>query len=87
MLINKVKVALRTMTDDEGINEQIQGLIDASILDLKNSGIAVEMDGDDVEDKNVELAIIYYCKGYFYSNETFLNIYNSIKTQLGVWNG
>ena len=87
MLINKVKVALRTMTDDEGINEQVQGLIDASILDLQKSGIAVEMKSGDVTDKNVELAIVYYCKGYFYSNETFLNIYNSIKTQLGVWNG
>lgn len=87
MLINKVKVALRTMTDDEGINEQIQGLIDASILDLEKSGIDVEMNGDDCEDKNVELAIIYYVKGHFYSSETFLNIYNSIKTQLGVWNG
>ena len=87
MLKEKVKVALRTMTDDEGINEQIQGLIDASVLDLEKSGIAVEMDGEDVKDKNVELAIVYYCKGYFYSNETFLNIYNSIKTQLGVWNG
>lgn len=87
MLINKVKVALRTMTDDEGINEQIQGLIDASISDLEKSGIDVEMNGDDLADKNVELAIIYYVKGHFYSSETFLNIYNSIKTQLGVWNG
>lgn len=87
MLIEKVKVALRTMTDDEGINEQIQDLIDAGIADLTKSGIDVEMDSGECKDKNVELAIKYFCKGHFYSSEEFLTIYNSIKTQLGVWNG
>ena len=87
MLIKKVKVALRTLTDDEGINEQVQGLIDACKSDLEKSGIKVEIENDDCKDKNVELAIVYYCKGHFYSSETFLNIYNSIKAQLGIWNG
>ena len=87
MLIKKVKVALRTLTDDEGINEQVQGLIDAGTSDLENSGIKVEMKSGECVDKNVELALVYYCKGHFYSSETFLNIYNSIKAQLGIWNG
>ena len=87
MLIKKVKVALRTLTDDEGINEQVQGLIDACKSELEKTGIKVEMKDGDCVDPNVELAIKYYCKGHFYSNETFLNIYNSIKAQLGIWNG
>ena len=90
MLAKKVKVALRTLTDDEGLNEEIQDLIDTCIADLERSGVKVEKKGQDVVDKNVELAIKYYVRGHFGSSEEnakFLEIYDSIKAQLGIWNG
>lgn len=90
MLANKVKVALRTLTNDEGLNEEINDLIETCKKDLAKSGIPVEMDGDDCKDKNVELAIKYFVKGHFGSSEEnakFLAIYDSIKAQLGIWNG
>ena len=83
MLIDKIKIALRTTTDDEGINNQIQSLIDSSIIDLRSANIKVVIDENEDCDPLVTTAIACYVKGYFYNDgEKYLQAYNMLKTQL-----
>lgn len=84
MLIDRVKVALRTLTDDEGINQQIQYLIDACVLDLESANLEVLKDDGEPVDKNIELAIVQYVKGYFFSNEEYIRRYDMVKAHLGI---
>ena len=86
MLIDRVKVALRTLTDDEGINREIQDLIDSCVLDLKDANIeALDENGEPI-DKNIELAIVQYVKGYFFSNEEHIVRYDKLKAHIGIKN-
>lgn len=86
MLIDRVKVALRTLTDDEGINEQIQSLIDSCVLDLEDVKIKALNEQGEPIDKNVELAIVQFVKGYFFSSDEHLARYEMIKAHLGIKN-
>lgn len=84
MLIDRVKVALRTLTDDEGINQQIQDLIDACVLDLESANLKVLGNDGEPIDKNIELAIVQYVKAYFYSSEEHIKRYDMLKAHLGI---
>lgn len=58
-MLNKVKLALRLVTD--AYDTDIQGLIDAAKLDLGIAGVVLPSDLDAV----CEMAIITYCKLHF----------------------
>ena len=77
-LLCKVKTCLRVTTaafDDD----EISPLIDACIEDLKGAGV------DTDKNKNlVEIAIKFYCKGYFglEPNIDWINLYERLRNAL-----
>ena len=55
-----VKSALRITTNDVGINSEVDVLISSALMDLKMSGIKI-----DVLDDIIVLAVTLYCKAKF----------------------
>lgn len=83
-LIDEVKVALRTTSDDPGLIQEAQTLIDAAKQDLASSGILESKITED--DALVKQCIIFYVKGFYgYDNsdaEQFQNAYINLKHAL-----
>ena len=82
-LLDKAKIALRIT--DEVFEPEILMLIEASKMDLEESGINVE---SMLEDDIIQTAIVFYVKSYFgYDNsdsEKQLRAYERLKTKLAL---
>lgn len=81
-MIDKIKVALRI--DDDDLNDEIQDLIDACLLDLKISGVVRYKE----DDKLILRAVITYCRAHFDMGsanfEKLCACYDSLKTHLSL---
>lgn len=87
-LLDRTMVMLRTVTDDEGIVEQIGELIESAKLDLTTTSDIVLPDDEDDYPANVSIAIQTYVAAHFDGNldrqEKFKKMYDDMKTQLRV---
>ncbi len=85
-LIDEVKVALRTTSDDEGLLQEAQTLVDAAILDLQTSGILEDKITAIDDDALLRQCVIFYAKGYYgYDNadaDRYQAAYDRLKTLL-----
>lgn len=84
-LLEKVKVALRVSTNDEGIIDEISDLISSARLDLIQSGVSESKAKLD-DDALIQRAIILYAKSQFGIDnphaERYWESYESLKKHL-----
>ena len=81
MLLEKVKLALRIVTD--AFDEEIMGLIEAAMLDLGITDIAPQVLEE--PDALVSLAVTTYCKMHFGEPDEYVRLkgsYDEQKAQL-----
>lgn len=83
-LIDEVKVAIRTTSDDAGLTQEAQTLIDAAKADLRSSGVQEAKITED--DALIRQCVIFYVKGFYgYDNAdaaSFQNAYADLKNAL-----
>lgn len=82
ILLEKVKLALRVVTDD--FDEEISDLISAAVSDLQAAGVVIKMDSF------VMMAIKTYCKCHFGNPENYDRLkssYDEQKAQLSMRTG
>lgn len=71
-LLKDVKDANRIVSNDEGIEGELQDLIEAALLDLSLSGVSVEAITEDPVDPLIKRAVILYTKANFgFGNDDF----------------
>ncbi|ONK21225.1 hypothetical protein BLX87_23140 [Bacillus sp. VT-16-64] len=84
-MLEKVKVALRVSTNDEGIIDEISDLISSARLDLIQSGVSESKAKLD-DDALIQRAIILYSKSQFGIDnphaERYWQSYESLKKHL-----
>lgn len=85
-ILEKVKVALRTTTTDEGLEEEITDLINACLLDLQTAGVVIP----DTIDTLILMAIKTYCRMHFGAPSDYDKLkasYDEQKAQLSMRTG
>lgn len=89
-LFDDVKTALRVTINDEGINQEIEDLIEAARSDLIRAGVSPEKvkANDEQLDPLIKRAVTVYCKANFgYDNpdaERFQQSYDMIRQELSL---
>jgi len=88
-MIPVVKLALRISPSNAEFDEEVQTLIDAARLDLKQAGISSELVDAIEPDALIKRAIITYCKAHFgYDNpeaDRFNDAYIMLKQHLSLY--
>ena len=90
MLIDKVKVANRITSTDEGLTDELKGLIDACLLDLQIAGVATKNVTVETQEPDalITRAVILYSKAHFgFDNpeaERFERAYLALKQHLSL---
>lgn len=83
-LIDEVKVAIRSTSDDAGLIQEAQTLIDAAKADLQSSGVQEAKITE--EDALIRQCVIFYVKGFYgYDNAdaaSFQAAYFNLKNAL-----
>lgn len=84
-LLNYVKTTLRIALNNESIDEQLEDLINAAILDMENTADIAEVD---TSDSLVRLAIVTFVKVHWTTNssesEKLQKSYDSLKDKLAL---
>lgn len=78
-IIDKVKTALRTVTTDAGLVDEITDLIASAKADLELAGIYLPTNADN--DPLIRKAIITYCRMHFGSPEEYERLKSSYDEQ------
>lgn len=77
-LLNDVKTANRILSNDPGIEGELQDLIEAALLDLNLSGVSVNAITEDPLDPLIKRAVILYTKAHFgFGNDDFERLQQS----------